>query len=120
MAVRGVRGATTADGNNRESILSATRELLGSMLQANGIAIEDIASVWLTTTDDLNAEYPAVAARELGWTDVALLCGHEMQVPHGLARCIRVLLLWNTDKRQSEVKHIYLRDAVSLRPDRER
>ena len=116
--MRGVRGATTVTENTREAILTATRELLEAMITANSITIDDIASVWFTTTTDVNAEYPAVAARQLGWLDVPLLCGHEMHVPGGLAYCIRVLLHWNTTVSQSAVRHIYLHEAVSLRPDR--
>jgi chorismate mutase len=115
---RGVRGATTVEHNTREAILSATRELLTRMVEANGIHPEDVASAIFTTTPDLSAEYPALAARQLGWHDVALLCTHEMAVPHGLKHCIRVLLHWNTEKLASEVQHVYIKGAVSLRPDR--
>ena len=116
--IRGVRGATTAGANTREAILSATSELLGMMIEANRIQPDDVASVIFTTTVDLNAEYPALAARSLGWNDVALMCAHEMNVPHGLPHCIRVLVHWNTTARANEVKHVYLNGAVSLRPDR--
>jgi chorismate mutase len=87
------------------------------MVERNGIAKADIASVFFTTSPDLTAEFPAVAARELGWNHVAMLCAHEIAVPHGLPRCIRVMIHWNTDKLPEEIQHIYLRDAVSLRPD---
>ncbi|PFG74083.1 chorismate mutase [Tepidiforma thermophila] len=117
MPVRGVRGATTVDRNQKEEILERTRELLIHMVEANGIRIEDIASAWLTTTPDVYAEFPAVAARQLGWTLVPLMQSHEMSVPGMLPRCIRVLLHWNTDKAQSEIRHIYLREAARLRPD---
>ena len=117
MPVRGVRGATTVSRNNREEILEATRELLTRMLEVNEIATEDIASAWLTTTPDVYAEFPAVAARLLGWTQVPLMQSHEMSVPGMLPMCIRVLLHWNTDKGQHEIRHIYLREAVRLRPD---
>jgi len=117
MPVRGVRGATTVDHNQKEEILERTRELLIHMVEANGIDTEDIASVWLTTTPDIYAEFPAVAARQLGWTQVPLMQSHEMSVPGMLPRCIRVLLHWNTDKAQSEIRHIYLREAARLRPD---
>jgi len=106
------------DQNTGEAILSATRELLIQMIEANGIHPDDVASAIFTTTPDLTAEYPALAARQLGWHDVALLCGHEMNVPHGLKRCIRVLLHWNTTKSASEIQHVYTRGAVNLRPDR--
>ncbi|HMQ32303.1 MAG TPA: chorismate mutase [Chloroflexaceae bacterium] len=115
---RGVRGATTCDENTRPAILAATRELLERLIEANGLRAEDLASAIFTTTPDLNAEYPAVAARALGWTDTALLCGHEMAVPGGLQRCIRVLVHWNTERRADEVAHVYIRGAKGLRPDR--
>lgn len=114
---RGVRGATTVTQNEEQEILSATRELLGMMIRLNGIEAEDVASAIFTTTTDLTAVYPATAARQLGWMTVPLLCGHEMQVPGGLGLCIRILLHWNTAAEQSDIHHIYLRDAVSLRPD---
>ena len=115
---RGVRGATTCDLNTRESILEATHEMLELLIAANGVTPDEIASAIFTTTPDLNAEYPAVAARALGWTDTALLCGHEMAVPGGLPHCIRVLVLWNTERRADEVVHVYIRGAQDLRPDR--
>lgn len=115
---RGIRGATTCIENSREAILDATRELLMVIIRLNGIAPEDVGSAFLTTTADLNAEYPAVAARQIGWRDVPLLCAHEMNVPHGLSMCIRVMVMWNTTKKQDEVVHVYLREATSLRPDR--
>ncbi|GAB4144822.1 MAG: chorismate mutase [Candidatus Promineifilaceae bacterium] len=116
---RGVRGATVAAENSKEAILAATRELLYVMIRANGIQSEDVASVYFTTTRDLNATYPALAARQLGWYDVALLCGHEMEVLDGLPGCIRVLIHWNTQRAQSEIVHVYLHEAQSLRPDRQ-
>jgi chorismate mutase len=118
IACRGVRGATTVERNTREAILSATRELLTHMVEANGIHPDDVASAIFTTTPDLTSEYPAPAARQLGWQDVALLCTHEMAVPHGLKHCVRILLHWNTEKLASEIQHIYIKGAVSLRPDR--
>ena len=118
MLVRGIRGATTADANTRESILSATRELLSALIAANNVHPDDVASVIFTTTPDLNADYPALAARSIGWHAVALLCAHEMSVPHGLPQCIRILIHWNTAKRADEVQHVYIKGAVSLRPDR--
>jgi chorismate mutase len=116
---RGVRGATTADANTAPAILEATRDLLERLVSANGMEAEDIASVWFTTTPDLNAEYPALAARQLGWHDTALMCSHEMAVPHGLKACIRVLIHWNTTRSMREIQHIYIRGAVNLRPDRQ-
>jgi chorismate mutase len=115
---RGVRGAIVAESDETEAILAATRELLFVMIRANEIRQEDVASAIFTTTADLTATYPALAARQLGWYDVALLCGHEMAVPDGLPLCIRILILWNTDKQQDEIVHVYLRDAQALRPDR--
>lgn len=117
-ACRGIRGATTVTQNTREAILEATRELLMVIVRLNGIVAEDVGSAFLTTTSDLNAEFPAVAARQIGWHDVPLLCGHEMNVPNALPMCIRVMIMWNTAKRQDEVLHVYLREATSLRPDR--
>ncbi len=116
-ACRGVRGATTVEHNEREEILTATRQLLALMVRRNQIAREDVASAIFTTTPDLDAEFPALAARQLGWLDVPLLCGHELSVPGSLPRCIRVLVHWNTERTQSEIEHIYIREAVRLRPD---
>jgi chorismate mutase len=118
MPCRGVRGATTADANTPEAILEATRHLLALMVHANGIQPEDVASVIFTTTPDLNAEFPALAARQLGWTDLALLCSHEMAVPGALQRCVRILIHWNTEKPARELAHIYIKGAANLRPDR--
>ena len=115
MWCRGIRGATTADENSREAILSATRELVGLLIEKNGIQKEDIASAFFTTTPDLNVEFPAIAARQLGWTEQALLCGHEMNVPESLQRCIRVLVLVNTEKRADEIAHVYIKGARDLR-----
>ena len=117
MVCRGVRGATTVETNTAEEILAATAELLGTMIAANDIEQEQVASVMFTTTMDLNAAFPAVAARELGWTDVALLNAHEMAVPGALGRCIRILLHLNTERSAKEIRHIYLREARKLRPD---
>lgn len=114
---RGVRGATTVVENEAREILAATRQLLALMIRLNGIESVDVASGVFTTTSDLNAVFPATAARQLGWMSVPLLCGHEMEVPHSLPRCIRILLHWNTDRNQDEIHHVYLKDAVQLRPD---
>ncbi len=116
--MRGVRGAITVEANEREAILSATEELLYAIITANHMDVDDVASIIFSTTNDLNGEFPALAARRLGWTDTPLLCTHEMDVPHGMARVIRVLVHWNTDKGIKEVEHIYLRRAVLLRPDK--
>ncbi len=118
MLCRGVRGATTVDEDTPEAILKATRELLALIIRLNGIRPEEVASAFFTTTQDVVSQYPALAARQLGWLDVPLLCGHEMAVPDGLPRCIRVLIHWNTDKPQSAIHHVYLREARSLRPDK--
>lgn len=117
MTTRGVRGATTIETNDREEILVATRQLLALMIRRNEIDPEDIASAIFTTTPDIDAEFPALAARQLRWLDVPLICGHEMAVPGALPMCIRVLLHWNTAKPQADVQHVYIRDAKKLRPD---
>ena len=117
MPCRGVRGATTADANTREAILEATRQLLALMIRQNDIREEDLASAIFTTTPDLDAEFPALAARQLGWINVALMCGHELDVPGSLRRCIRVLIHWNTDRPADQVVHVYIKDAAKLRPD---
>lgn len=114
---RGVRGATTVEQNEPAAIIEATSELLLALIEANGLLAEDVASAFFTVTADLDAAYPARAARELGWTDVALMCAGEIPVPGSLPRCIRVLIHWNTESAQSEVRHIYLREATALRPD---
>lgn len=114
---RGVRGATTVEANDREQILHATRQLLALMIRRNGIRAEDVAAVTFTTTQDLNAEFPALAARQLGWTDVALLCTHEISVPGSLPRCVRIMVMWNTTRSQQEITHVYIRGAEGLRAD---
>ncbi|MBI2401985.1 MAG: chorismate mutase [Gemmatimonadetes bacterium] len=118
MPVRGIRGAITVERDTPQDILAATRELLAAMVQANQLEPDDIASVLFTTTPDLSGDYPARAARELGWSAVPLLGATEMHVPGALARCIRVLLHVNTTTHPSRIKHIYLREARALRPDR--
>ncbi len=117
MMCRGVRGATTADANTREEILVCTRQLLALMIRVNGIEPEHVASAVFSLTRDLDAEFPALAARQLGWLDVPLLCTYEVDVPGSLRRCVRVLVHWNTDKPQHEIRHVYVKDAVRLRPD---
>ena len=117
MACRGIRGATTVENDSVASILAATRELLRNMAEANEALPEDVSSAIFTVTPDLRAAYPARAARELGWEQVALLDAQEIPVKGALPLCIRVLLHWNTDKTQAEVRHIYLRGAAALRPD---
>jgi chorismate mutase len=112
-----VRGAISVGENSEGAILTAVQELLERMVYVNGIALEDIASVLFTATDDLDSAYPARAAREIGWTDVPLLCAREIDVPKGLPRCIRVLITWNTPLPSDRIKHVYLGAAASLRPD---
>ena len=116
MQCRGIRGAITVPVNNKESVMSATKELLMEMAQANKIEIKDIAAIFFTTTSDLNAEFPAAATRELGWSpNLALLCGHEMNVPDSLPHCLRILMLVNTEKGPEEITHVYLREARKLK-----
>jgi chorismate mutase len=117
MPIRGIRGATTASANTREAILDATCELLEALVKMNGVCVEDIASVIFTLTPDLDAAFPASAARAIGWTHVPLLDLSAPRVGNDLARCIRVLVHWNTDCAQMDIKHVYLRDARNLRPD---
>jgi chorismate mutase len=117
MLCRGVRGATTADANSREDILTATRQLLALMIRVNGIEPEDVGSAIFSLTRDLDAEFPALAARQLGWLDVPLLCTYEVDVPGSLRRCVRVLIHWNTTRPQDAIHHVYIKEAVKLRPD---
>lgn len=117
MPVRGIRGATTVRGNTREDILEATKEMLETLIDVNAVNPEDVASAWFTTTADVNTEFPAVAARQLGWTFVPLMCSHEMMVPGSLPLCVRVLIHINTEKSIHEMRHVYLRGASALRPD---
>ena len=116
MATRGIRGATTVERNDRDLILHATHELLDAIVRLNGLRSEDIAYVWFTVTQDLDAEFPAFAARELGWTEVPLMCGREIPVPGALPYCIRALISWNTSKSQHDVQHVFLHRAKELRP----
>jgi chorismate mutase len=117
MLVRGIRGATTVESNTREDILAASRELLDEIVRQNEINPDHVASILFSTTADLSAEFPAVAAREAGYTQVALECLTEMNVPGSLARCLRILMHVNTDRGLSEIKHIYLHGARVLRRD---
>ncbi|MEM9187240.1 MAG: chorismate mutase [Planctomycetota bacterium] len=117
MKCRGVRGAITVEQNDRQEILSATRRMLALLIRINGIEKADIASAQFTVTKDLDAEFPALAARQLGWLDVPLLCGYEISVPGSLERCVRVLVHWNTDRGQGAIEHVYLGGAERLRPD---
>jgi len=106
--------------NTAEAILAATSELLVLIVEANDLKVEDVASAIFTTTSDLTAAFPAKAAREMGWRDVALLDAQEIPVPGSLERCIRVLIHWNTEESAAEIKHVYLKGAQALRPDRTR
>ncbi|MHB9032879.1 MAG: chorismate mutase [Anaerolineae bacterium] len=117
MALRGIRGAITAEHNTEEAILESARMLLLALQDSNGFQVADIAAAWFTSTSDLNAAFPAKAARLLGWTHVALMDALEIEVPGSLPGCIRVLLLWNTEKSQEEILCAYLRGAAVLRPD---
>ena len=118
MRCRGIRGAITVDANTREAILQATTDLLSQMVAANDVGPGEVASIFFTTTRDLNADFPALAARQMGWNDVALLCAHEMDVPGSLPMCLRILLQVNTEKQAQEIVHVYLRGAQVLRPDK--
>ena len=115
MYVRGVRGATTVKHNKKAEIIEATEELLSEIVKQNEIKVADIAAVIFSVTQDLNAEFPAVAARAMGWTETPLMCSNEIAVPGSLAKCLRILLLLNTTKKASKIKHVYLREAVNLR-----
>lgn len=115
MYCRGIRGATTVEHNDREEILAATAELLQLMMRQNNLHVEDVASAIFTVTEDLNAEFPALAARQLGWEEVALICAREIPVPNRLSKCIRILLHVNTTRSASEIQHVYIRGAINLR-----
>ena len=118
MCIRGVRGAVIVEADRAEDILMATRALLDAIRKANpGLMPQDLASIFFTLTDDLSTAYPAQAAREMGWTQVPMMCSREIPVPGSLPRTVRVLLHWNTDRAQEEIHHVYLGEAVQLRPD---
>lgn len=118
MAIRGVRGAITVSADDPDLILEATRELLETILEENeGMKPEDVGSAIFTVTDDLASTFPAQAARQMGWGLVPMLCAREIPVPNSLPRVIRVLVHWNTTTPQDEIVHVYLREAVKLRPD---
>ena len=116
MYCRGIRGATTVEQNDREEILAATTELLELLSARNDLRPEDVASAIFTVTADLDAEFPALAARSLGWTEVALMCAREIPVPNSLEKCIRVLVHVNTTRSAAEIQHVYMRRAIALRP----
>lgn len=113
---RGIRGATTVKNNTEEEISRATRELLEHLVSENELQLEDIASALFTLTEDLDACFPAKAAREIGWTEVPLMCAREIPVPESLGMCIRVLLHVNTTRSNAEMRHVYLHEAIRLRP----
>ena len=118
MPTRGLRGATTVTTDARDEVISATKELLDAILRANpSLRTDDLASALFTVTDDIASVYPALAARQMGWDAVPMMCAREIPVVGSLRLCIRVLIHWNTDLPQSDVKHVYLREAVKLRPD---
>jgi chorismate mutase len=118
MPIRGIRGATTVTSDNPDLIFQATCELLEMILDENrDIRLKDIASAIFSTTEDIASAYPALAARQMGWDMVPMLCAREIPVPGSLPLCIRVLIHWNTEHEQSAIRHVYLRDAVKLRPD---
>ncbi len=123
-AVRGIRGATTVDTDDPAGIVEATAEMLSALIEANGIDPEQVAGAWFTTSPDLHSEFPAVAARRLGWVDVPLICGQEMDVVYSntrsIPRCVRVLILVNTERGQREVRHVYLRGARAIKEELER
>ncbi|NLL05065.1 MAG: chorismate mutase [Clostridiaceae bacterium] len=115
--VRAVRGATTVENNDAVEMLRETEKLLVEIIEKNRLKEEDIISIIFTVTNDLNATFPAIAARNLGWTSIALMCTSEIPVPGSLEKCIRVLLHFNTNKRNDEIRYIYLNGAKVLRPD---
>lgn len=117
MPVRGIRGAITVDNNEANEIASASKILLEDVIEANSLDLEDVASIFFTVTNDIDDGFPAAAAREMGMQDVPLICAREIPVKNSLPKCIRVLLHVNTDKKQNQIKHVYLRDAKKLRPD---
>ncbi len=117
MTCRAIRGATTADSNTAEDIHEATTEMLRTLIALNSVEPDDLVSLFFTTTTDLNATFPAVAARELGLEQIPLMCAHEMSVPGALDMVVRVLVHVNTAKTPSEIRHVYLKRATELRPE---
>ena len=115
LVCRGIRGATTTENNTDTAIYAATRELLTQLIDANQIDQENVAAAYFTVTTDLDAAYPAAAARQLGWNSTALMCSTEIPVPGSLPRCIRVMLLYNTEKSQLEMVNLYLNGTDVLR-----
>src|SRR6266542_5567699 len=118
MPIRVIRGATTVTADAPDLLMQATRELLEEILEENnGMRPEDVASAIFTVTDDLASTFPAQGARQMGWGLVPMLRAREIPVPNSLPRVLRVRVHWNTDVPQEEITHVYLRDAVKLRPD---
>ena len=117
MAVRGIRGATSVEKNSKEEIISKTKELLEELIEKNHFSVEDVASALFSVTEDIDSEFPAVAARKLGWLYTPLFCTMEIPVKGSLKGCIRVLLHINTEKKQKDMVHVYLYEAEKLRPD---
>lgn len=117
MRVRAIRGAITVEANDRDAILSATRELIQTLIARNALELDDLVSAIFTMTPDLDAAFPAEAAREMGWNQIPLLCTREIGVPGSLPRCIRIMLHTYTELAPGAIQHVYLRDAVRLRPE---
>ena len=117
MAVRAIRGATQVDADDREQVLEATRELVSTVLERNGLEHDDVISILFTATPDLVSEFPALAARELGMGDVPLMCASEIDVPHALPRVLRLMAHVETTRPRAAIQHVYLRGAVALRRD---
>ncbi|MFG2000249.1 chorismate mutase [Spirillospora sp. NPDC048911] len=117
MAVRAIRGATQVDADDRDQILEATTELVTEVMTRNELTTDDVISVIFTATPDLTAEFPALAARKLGFHEVPLLCASELAVPHALPRVIRLMAHVDVDRPRSEIQHVYLRGATALRLD---
>lgn len=118
MSIRGIRGAVATQDNTHQAIYTATQELLSAILQANAdLDLRDLASAFFTVTEDLDAAFPALAARDMGWGQVPMLCAREIPVPGSMPRLVRVLLHWNTEHSQTEIQHVYLGETANLRPD---
>ncbi len=117
MFVRAIRGAITVLDNTEKSILEGTKELLVEIINRNELDKESIISAIFSVTNDLNATFPAIAARELGWRDISLMCTNEIDVPNSLEKCVRILIHFNTEKKNDEITHVYLKGASVLRPD---
>jgi chorismate mutase len=117
MAVRAIRGATQVDADDREQVLEATRELVTAVMERNALVHDDVISILFTATPDIVSEFPALAARELGFGDVPLMCATEMNVPHALPRVLRLMAHVDVEKPREDIQHVYLRGAVALRRD---